>query len=159
MESLLPTIILRHKRENLKKCSLRGLETRSDIHFLTYPCHTLPDTEHYLLLGMEGQELSYKDAHMGIFLIDATWRYAQNMIGHKGLKYPRIIRRLPSCFVTAYPRRQDDCPDPAKGLASIEALYLSYLILGKDTTALLDHYYWKEDFLKKNQEALLSFSH
>jgi pre-rRNA-processing protein TSR3 len=65
---------------------------------------------------------------------------------------------VPSCFETAYPRRQPDCPDPSKGLASIEALYLAYVILGKPPTGLLDNYYWKELFLEKNKSALLSFA-
>jgi pre-rRNA-processing protein TSR3 len=37
MSRFLPTIILRHKKENLKKCSLRGLEPREDLRFFTYP--------------------------------------------------------------------------------------------------------------------------
>ena len=158
METNLPTRILRHKRENLKKCSLRGLEGRSDMEFFTYPTSILPDSGSYLLLSMNGQELSLKDRGLGIFLIDATWRYAQTMATQSNRHYPTIIRSLPSCFETAYPRRQPDCPDPSKGLASIEALYLAYVILGKPPTGLLDNYYWKELFLEKNKSALLSFA-
>jgi pre-rRNA-processing protein TSR3 len=40
-----------------------------------------------------------------------------------------------------------------KGLASIEALYIAYFILGYDTMGLLDQYHWAELFLEKNQSA------
>jgi pre-rRNA-processing protein TSR3 len=44
------TIILRHARENLKKCSLKGLEKRSDFRFFTYPKDLLPEMPDYILL-------------------------------------------------------------------------------------------------------------
>jgi pre-rRNA-processing protein TSR3 len=139
-----PTIILRHKRENLKKCSLRGLEQRSDMIFLTYPTSTLPDLTGYCVLTLEAPPLTRDDAHLGIFLIDGTWRYAEKMA--KSLPSSNIARSLPTHFRTAYPRRQPDCPDPERGLASVEALFLAYSILGRNTDGLLDHYHWKERF-------------
>jgi pre-rRNA-processing protein TSR3 len=154
MESFPPTVILRHRRENLKKCSLRGLETREDMRFYSYPTSILPDLTSYVLLGMDAPVLSKQESAKGIFLIDATWRYASQMLKQIPTPYPFIIRTLPPNFETAYPRRQDDCPDPTKGLASIEALYLAYVILGRDPTGLLDLYHWKEEFLEKNAEGL-----
>lgn len=137
------TIILRHRKENLKKCSLRGLEKREDIDFYTYPKDTLPDLSGYFLLALDASELTQEDANKGIFLIDGTWRYAEVM--QKTI--PAIeCRSLPRNYLTAYPRRQDD----SRGLASIEALFLTYHILGRNTEGLLDDYYWKEDFLNKN---------
>jgi pre-rRNA-processing protein TSR3 len=145
-----PTLILRHQRENLKKCSLRGLEERADMRFFTYPKDDLPDLSHYFLLTLGAQELTPSDNHLGVFLIDGTWRYAEKM--QNQLKKPHLFqkRSLPSHFLTAYPRRQEDCPDPTRGLASIEALYLTYAILGRNTEGLLDNYHWKEEFLKLN---------
>ena len=147
-----PTIILRHRRENLKKCSLRGLESRSDCLFFTYPKEilTLPDLSNYCLLTLDAPPLSPADKNKGIFLIDGTWRYAQLM--EKQLPEPRLFQRrsLPSGFQTAYPRRQGDCPEPTRGLASVEALFLAYMLLERPTTDLLDHYLWKEAFLKRN---------
>lgn len=141
-----PTIILRHNRENLKKCSLRGLESREDMIFYTYPLkRALPDLSNYVVLTLDAPPLTKEDAHLGIFLIDGTWRYAEKMF--KGLKQPFEMRSLQSGAKTAYPRRQEDCSDPTRGLASCEALYLAYDILGRDTTGLLDHYHWKEAFL------------
>lgn len=144
-----PTLILRHTRENLKKCSLRGLENRSDFIFLTYPSSPLPDLSAYCILTLGAPELSPEDAHRGLFLIDGTWRYAQVMSKTIPIKGTHIYRSLPAHFRTAYPRKQTDCPDPERGLASIEALYLAYSILGRPIDGLLDRYHWKEDFIKQ----------
>ena len=157
MKAQQPTIILRHRRENLKKCSLRGLEAREDMLFYTYPKATLPCFDDYILLGMGGKVLSKDDRDSPLFLIDGTWRYAQVMTNQIPGKSRHEVRSLPDIFVTAYPRRQQDCPDPSKGLASIEALYVAYFITGRNTEGLLDNYHWKELFLEKNQEALKGF--
>jgi len=193
-----PTIILRHRRENLKKCSLRGLESRQDMLFYSYPLkQQLPDLTGYVVLALNAPPLTLEDADKGIFLIDGTWRYAEKMLhtlyrknlknrefgkkaaqilesgasdivleqgasedpkfvakptspktdssGFFGIKLPFELRSLPASAKTAYPRRQED----ARGLASCEALYLAYEILGRDPSGLLDHYQWKEKFLKR----------
>jgi pre-rRNA-processing protein TSR3 len=105
-------------------------------------------------LTIEAPPLSRDDAVHGLLILDATWRYAGKMltaIQRQENEQNFLYRSLPACFSTAYPRRQNDCPDPSRGLASVEAIYLSYQILGRDTTGLLDHYYWKDDFLRINQ--------
>jgi pre-rRNA-processing protein TSR3 len=149
-----PTLILRHKKENLKKCSLRGLENRPDFVFLTYPSSNLPNIDQYCILTIDAPQLSAEDANRGLFLIDGTWRYAQTMIKIIPSSGGHVYRSLPSHFQTAYPRRQPDCPDPSRGLASIEALYVAYSILGRSTDGLLDNYHWKEEFIKLNPEVL-----
>lgn len=145
-----PTFILRHRKENLKKCSLKGLEQRQDMRFFTYPTDTLPDLSYHVLLTINGPPLTENDRAYGLFLIDATWKHAETM--YKQLKQPHVFikRSLPSVYQTAYPRRQEDCCDPLRGLASVEALYIAYKILGRDGKDLLDRYYWKDAFLKKN---------
>jgi pre-rRNA-processing protein TSR3 len=59
-------------------------------------------------------------------------------------------RSLPEEFVTAYPRRQSDCSEPDRGLASVEALAVAHALMGRPWLSLLDLYHWKEDFLQKN---------
>lgn len=145
-----PTIILRHRKENLKKCTLRGLEKRLDFCFFTYPEDVLPDLSNYFLLTIDAPVLSKADHHLGIFLIDATWSYAERMLRQLRPPHPFQKRSLPLNYRTAYPRRQEDCPDPVRGLASIEALYAAHILLGRDTEGLLSNFYWKEEFLKKN---------
>lgn len=150
MQSFPQTIVLRHRKENLKKCSLRGLETRSDFVFYTYSQETLPSLTGYILLAVGAPPLTKEDASSGLLIIDATWRYAAKM--EKGVDQVIQLekRSLPSGFKTAYPRRQEDCPNPSEGLASIEAIYLAYCLLGRDPSGLLDHYYWKDLFLESN---------
>jgi pre-rRNA-processing protein TSR3 len=151
-----PTIILRHRKENLKKCSLRGLESRSDMRFFTYPKDPLPDLANYFLLSFEGPLLSKADRELGIFLIDGTWNYAHLM--ERQLPQPHLLqkRRLPSHYQTAYPRKQTACPEPDRGLASVEALFIAYHLLGHSTEGLLDHYFWQENFLKINFSTIFS---
>src|SRR5947209_7582266 len=125
-----PTFVIRHRQENLKKCSLHGLEERPDFVFLTYPYRDLPDLTGYVVLMLNAPPLTLEEASRGIILLDATWRYAKKMIQpflHQDHRY--IYRSLPSHYKTAYPRRQEDCSDPERGLASVEAIYLSYHIL------------------------------
>lgn len=144
-----PTLILRHRKENTKKCTLEPLKNRIDFHFLSYPLRaSLPALNEYVLLGFSSNLLSRKDQNKGILLLDSSWKYLEKI--YKVLP-PMPIKGLPTSVTTAYPRRQNDCPSPSQGLASIEALYTAYKILGRHTQGLLDCYFWKDDFLKRNQ--------
>ena len=150
-----PTVILRHRRENLKKCSLRGLETREDMHFFTYPKHALPPLYGYIMLSMEGPVIASADQSHGLFIIDGTWRYAEVMGQFvERSNVPVILRSLPASLRTAYPRRQDHCAEPERGLASVEALYAAYFLMGRETSGLLDNYRWKDEFLQLNFDIL-----
>ncbi len=96
-----PNIILRHRKENLKKCSLRGLESREDLLFFTYPQDKLPSLQGYILLTLDAKELTFKDKDHPVFIIDGTWRYAEIMM--KTLPLPHLFekRSLPSSIKTA----------------------------------------------------------
>jgi pre-rRNA-processing protein TSR3 len=145
------TIILRHRKENLKKCSLRGLETNKDFLFFTYPKDILNiNFSNYIMLTMNAQTLLPEDMHKGLLLIDATWKYADKIIKKYSSNTSLEKRSIPKHYQTAYPRCQTHCPDPNRGLASIEALYIAFLITGKPAETLLDNYHWKELFLKIN---------
>lgn len=141
------TLILRHRRENLRKCSLSGLENHPSLTFYTYPTDPLPPLTHCLLLKVGAPPLTLADASRPLLLIDGTWRLAQVM---ESQLPPLEARSLPAGYKTAYPRRQTECPDPSAGLSSLEALYLAHKILGHPTAGLLDHYHWKELFLEIN---------
>lgn len=150
MQSFPPTVVLRHRKENLKKCSLRGLEGRDDFRFFTYPREQCPPLDGYLMLAMDAPPLSPADAHLGLFVIDGTWRYADIMYRNTPGLDCVVKRSIPAHYRTAYPRRQDDCPDPERGLASIEAIYLAYYLLGRDVKGLFENYHWKNDFFRIN---------
>ena len=144
------TIVLRHRKENLKKCSLRGLESRSDFLFLTYPADSLPDLSEYISLTLDAPPLTREDSCRGLFLIDATWRYAETMQKSIAPLHGVVPRSIPSEFRTAYPRKQTECSDPERGLASLEALYIAYRMMGREAEKLLESYYWRARFLEIN---------
>ena len=141
MANFVQTIIVRHRRENRKKCSLRGLEKRPDLTFFTYPRCTLPDLSSYLLLTTDAPPLQ-PDETKGLMLLDGSWKMAARM--ERNLPLPTVRRSLPR-VQTAYPRRQEE----PYGLATVEALFLAYLILGRPVDGLLDHYHWKELFYQE----------
>ena len=147
---VLPTLISRHRKEKLKKCSLRGLESRDDFRFFTYPRRALPELTGYCMLTLDAPPLSVEDKDFGLFLVDGTWRLAEKMVRSIPKPNTLVHRSLPSHFRTAYPRIQTGCSDPDSGLASIEALYLAFLLTGRCTEGLLDNYYWRDDFILKN---------
>ncbi len=144
----LPTIIVRHPRENPRKCSVIPLKGRSDIVFLSYPVRQPPPLTGYIRLAVDGPELSSADADKGILLLDGSWRWSNPM----NRDFAFVPARSLSGIVTAYPRRSKLGGDPEEGLASIEALYAAYQITGRPTAGLLDHYRWAEEFLKLNQQ-------
>lgn len=95
--------------------------------------------------------ISPADAELGLFMVDATWRYAEVMMKQIERDVAACQpRTLPAHFKTAYPRRQDDCSDPERGLASVEAIYLAYHLMGRDTEGILDGYHWRDQFLHNN---------
>jgi pre-rRNA-processing protein TSR3 len=141
-----PTIIVRHPRENPRKCSVIPLKGRPDILFFSYPLKQSPALENYVRLAVDGPGLSKADANLGILLLDGSWRWASPM----NRDFAHVPPRSLAGIQTAYPRRSKLGSDPEEGLASIEALYAAYRILGRDTTGLLDRYRWMDEFLRLN---------
>ena len=150
MQDFPSTIIYRHKKENKKKCTLEPLRSDPSFIFLNYPSSELEPLTNYFILSLDGPVLSEEDAHMGLLLIDGTWKYAEKMFNHVMQTQKLPTRSLPKHFKTAYPRKQTLCSDPERGLASIEALYIAHSLLKRPTDSLLEHYHWKNDFLRLN---------
>jgi pre-rRNA-processing protein TSR3 len=140
------TIIVRHPKENPKKCSVLPLKGRADISFVHYPVKTPLSLEGYIRLAAEGPALSIDDRNSGILLLDGSWRWADAMTK----TFAHVPSRSLSGYQTAYPRFSKLGTDPDNGLASIEALYLAYHILGRPADGLLDHYHWAAEFLRIN---------
>jgi pre-rRNA-processing protein TSR3 len=140
------TIIVRHPKENPRKCSVMPLKGRADVVFLNYPAKTLPSLEGYVRLAAEGPELSSADGACGVLLLDGSWRWAEAM--EKAFQH--VAARALHGWRTAYPRVSKLGTDPDNGLASIEALYLAHHILGRPTAGVLDDYRWAEEFLRAN---------
>lgn len=147
------TIIVRHPKENPRKCSVLPLKGRADLCFYSFPAEDLPPLTDYIRLAAEGPPLSAADGAKGVLLLDGSWRAAGKMIGSFDAVPPRSL----SGWKTAYPRVSKLGTDPTNGLASVEALYIAYRILGRSTAGLLDHYRWAEDFLALNEELFLQY--
>lgn len=144
-----PTVIVRHSHENPRKCSVLPLKGRADLLFLPYPVKTKPDLASYVRLAAEGPALSMADAASGLLLLDGSWRWA----GAMTRDFAEVTPRSLSGWKTAYPRSSKLGTDPDNGLASVEALFVAYHLLGRPTDGLLDHYRWAEEFLRLNELA------
>ena len=140
------TVIVRHPKENPRKCSVLPLKGRPDVLFLNYPVVRMPPLEGYVRLAAEGPPLSLADGDAGILLLDGSWRRADAMTAAFAQVPPRSL----SGYLTAYPRVSKLGTDPDNGLASIEALFLAYHILGRPTDGLLEAYHWAAEFLDRN---------
>lgn len=140
------TIVVRHPKENPRKCSILPLQGREDLLFLRYPVKDPPPLDNYIRLAADGPELSNADADRGLLLLDGSWNWAGKMTRAFAHVTPRSLHG----FRTAYPRTAKLGTDPDNGLATVEALVIAYHILGRPTTGLLDHYHWGAEFLRLN---------
>lgn len=146
MGKVLVTVI-RHPKERVSKCSLQPLAGRADIEFIKGKKGLVFDCTGYIVLTVDGPELSTKDRGHPVLLLDGTWRLLPEL--EACLIGEPVRRSLPRGVKTAYPRISKIAEDPLNGLASVEALYLAKKILGEDDKSLLDGYYWKDDFLSQ----------
>jgi pre-rRNA-processing protein TSR3 len=143
------TIIVVHPRERRSKCTVEPLRGREDFIFWTFPEMGAEPLDGYVRLGIGGPVLSTADGDRGLLVLDGTWRLADRME-----KFFRDVplRSLPT-VKTAYPRASYVYPDPAGGLATIEAIFAAYRILGRPCAGLLDGYHWAAEFVAANQWA------
>ena len=144
------TVIVRHPKESPRKCSILPLRDREDVIFLAYPVKDRPDLAGYIRLAAEGPPLAAADRHSGILLLDGSWRWAGVMTRDFADVPPRSL----ASYRTAYPRVSKRGTDPDNGLASIEALYVAYHVLGRPCQGMLDDYRWAEEFLRLNDLVL-----
>ncbi|MGE9294662.1 MAG: hypothetical protein ACQKBV_00025 [Puniceicoccales bacterium] len=140
-----PIVIVRHPKERLSKCTLEPLRGRPGIDFHRATDAFRFDATGYTLLALDAPELSPADAGRPLLLLDSTWRLLPQLM--EKIDGKPIHRTLPGNVRTAYPRVSKIAEDPLGGLASIEALYLAKKLIGEDDPSLLDHYYWREQFL------------
>lgn len=141
----LPDIVLRHPKERKSKCSLEPLRHRSDILFLNAGRGFSFNGSGHVLLCLDAPLLSPADAPLPLLLLDSTWRLLPSL--RAVVSGSPVPRSLPPFLRTAYPRHSKTSPDPAAGLASVEALYAARLLQGRSVQGLLDHYHWKDRFL------------
>ena len=145
-EAFPPSILIIHPKEKRSKCSLEPLRGRPDLRFIEYDPKRPVELDGYVRLSVDGPPLSEADKNRGILLIDGSWRHAARMHACYAAVPPRSL----AGYRTAYPRVSKLFNDPAGGLASVEALYVAYRILGRPTDGLLDSYLWRDQFLQLN---------
>lgn len=138
-------VIIRHPKERLSKCSLQPLLHRPDLHFIKARPELSFDASGFILLDLDAPVLSPDDASMPLLLLDSTWRLLPSLMAC--LAGIPVRRSLPHHLATAYPRSSKLSADPARGLASVEALYSARRLQGRSTKGLLDHYLWRDAFL------------
>ena len=137
--------VIRHRRERLKKCSLRNLHKRPEIRFILDHDLLRFDASGHVLLDVDGPLLSVADAGHPLLILDSSWRWLPGL--RSRIDGEPLQRSLPA-VPTAYPRVSKLFEDPVSGLASVEALYLARRVLGEDDPSLLDGYRWKTEFLE-----------
>lgn len=139
------TIIVVHPRERRSKCTVQPLRQRPGFVFYKHP-RAPQQLDGYVRLGLGGPILSEADKECGLLVLDGTWRWVEPM---ERLAASIPVRSLPP-LSTAYPRSSKVSENPDGGLATIEAIYAAYRLLGRDTTGLLDHYRWGNAFVEQN---------
>ncbi|GAB4139673.1 MAG: hypothetical protein Fur0037_06030 [Planctomycetota bacterium] len=140
----IPTVVIRHGKERISKCSLRFLHGRREIRCLRAGPGFRFDATGHILLCVDAPVLTIADAGRPLLLLDSTWRWLPRLMA--ALDGDPIRRSLPP-VPTAYPRTSKLFADPEHGLASVEALYWARRILGDDDPSLLDGYRWRDQFL------------
>lgn len=145
-----PTVIVVHNREHRAKCSVEPLRGKPSFEFLSYPSKQPFNDTNYVRLAMDGPVLSKDDAGRGLLVLDATWRLAAKMEKQFAHVEPRSL----PAWDTAYPRVSKFNHDPNGGLATIEAIYIAYHLLGRETRGLLDSYHWRDLFFERNASHL-----
>jgi len=139
------TVVIRHPKEKLSKCSLTPLHGREEISFYKAKPGFEFSADGYTLLAVDAPPLSVADADRPLLLLDATWRLLPRV--KASVVGCPIERSIPPGVQTAYPRVGKSFPDPSGGLASVEALFVARALLGDYDESLLDSYYWRGQFL------------
>lgn len=144
--------ILMDARENPRKCSILPLKDREDFHIRYFHGgKPIAAFQSQLLLHVDGEDLSeWKGEVESLGLIDCNWKKVEPAMQLLAKPLPRLVK-IPNSFVTAYPRRNKQGLDPEEGLATIEALFIAAAFLGIWDETLFEKYYFKDEFLKRNE--------
>ena len=154
--------IIIDSKENPKKCTIHPIKDRSDFSIQMYQNKTtLLEFNSDCLLHVDGKCLSTfrkKDCEeiKRLGLIDSHWQRVPDILNSITNSLPRLIK-IPSDFITGYPRKSKNDEDPEGGLATIEALFIAAAFLGNWDESLLEKYYFKDDFLTLNSKQFLEY--
>ena len=150
------TVVIRHPRELLSKCSLTPVEGHPDtvswLRFLKAHQDLCFEADGYTELAVNAPPLSVQDRDRPLLLLDSTWRLLPKV--RSKVRGSTVRRSIPSAWQTAYPRVSKDGSDPTGGLASIEALFVAQALLGNTMMSLLNGYHWQNEFLQLNDHLI-----
>ena len=146
---VLSVLIIVRRGESRAQCTIQPLRGTPGLDFLSYPLRRKPDLSRHLLLTPDALPLTGADAGRPLLLLDANWHYAPRM--RKAIE-PVEARSIPPGWRTAYPRRSKIHADPTSGLATIEALFAAFCVLGRRDDSLLRLYPWRDAFLAVNRD-------
>lgn len=149
--AVIRTVIIRHPKERLSKCSLQPLREHPALEFYRGTEAFRFEATGYTLLELGAPVLTQADAQRPLLLLDSTWRLLPQL--REKLDGEPVPRSLPPGIPTAYPRISKLSEDPNGGLASVEALYLAWRLMGHDEPGLLAHYYWRDAFLDQLRQS------
>jgi len=168
-------LVLRDPKERWERCSLAPLRGLAGVAFVTWREGLELDVGDRLLLDPDAPLLTAADLDTAraetardgtaridvgaagrgpvrLFLIDSSWR--RLAVLRRAVVGAPLARRLPP-LATAYPRRSESFPDPAAGLASVEALFAVSCLAGAPDHALLADYHFRSAFLERNPQLLV----
>jgi pre-rRNA-processing protein TSR3 len=141
------TVIVVHPKERRSKCTILPLRGTPGLRFARSTSVVATGAlDGYIRLDVNAPPLSLADADRGLLLLDGTWRWVEDLAVPFGSLEARSIKGVH----TAYPRTTAIGESPDGGLATVEALFAAYRILGRSTNGLLDHYHWVAEFLALN---------
>lgn len=142
-------LIIRDARESVKKCSVAPLKGSRDITIRGWHRDHPIEVGGHTLLHPEGEPLTAADACRPLLVVDSSWHHLAQV--SRDLTGIVMKRSIPPGFATAYPRKSRVFDDPETGLASVEALFVALVILGEWREELLNHYHFKDAFLRLNE--------
>ena len=160
--------VIQDYKENRRKCTVQPLAELEGLELLRLGIpivgEELVGVPAGILLEVDAPVLVAEDAlHLSgggrLVLLDATWVRLAPLVRRLCFEGSAGIQRrsLPGDFRTAYPRHSKLFEDPAGGLASVEAMFASTVILGAPREELLQHYRWAGEFLELNREVLSGY--
>lgn len=141
--------------ETANKCTIAPLVGRND--FMIYPVKgaaSMGPLRSTVLLHHEGESILNLANDLasitGIAAIDCVWKRLDPILKKIEQPLPRLVK-IPTGFITAYPRQSKKEYDPKSGLATIEAIFVASALLGNPDLSLLSQYYFGKNFLEINQ--------
>lgn len=141
--------------ETANKCTIAPLRDRTDFRFVkVFGEGPLGPLSAPILLHPDGMCLSKWDRTVSVpalASVDCVWRRLPSIVRRLHWSVaPAIFAKIPTGFVTAYPRVGKKSAEPEGGLATVEALFTAAALLGNWDVSLLSRYYFGRLYVERN---------